>query len=306
MTTEKLTEKMNGDVRSKLQENTVILDLVLHHPSTTRTEKADKVDTTADKSWVRIKKKIFDSDEYKAAFKIELETYYWCKARALPVGLVGFFVIPLKLIGEVYEFLNKQDERLKEAVEKFVDGYEEMKKASRQALDDLYDDNDYYSANELKRGFFMERKLIEIAPPSPEKIGEMLAQVEKNKAAVRWQQAEEEVVYALRESFRDLIAHLTEQLEPSADGKKKRITKSAMTKTLEWVELFKSRNVLDDAEMNKLVAQTKKILKGRSTMVDEIRDDEGLRAKLHDEMGKVKSALDKSLEDAPRRKFFDE
>jgi hypothetical protein len=98
-----------------------------------------------------------------------------------------------------------------------------------------------------------------------------------------------------------LIAHLAERLEPNIEGKTKRLHKTAISKVLDWIEMFKNRNVLGDEEMEQLIAEAKSVLAGNPASI--VRDNNALRSSLQGEMNQVKAKLDLLLVNAPSRRI---
>jgi len=102
----------------------------------------------------------------------------------------------------------------------------------------------------------------------------------------RIQEIDNEVSLAFRQSFYNLLAHLSEKLQPTADGSKKVLKQAAVDKVTDFLDTFSRRNVMNDTEMTKLVTQAKKVLKGKTA--------EGLKV-AKEEIGGKLATIEKSL-----------
>jgi hypothetical protein len=216
-------------------------------------------------------------------------------------------LIPVQSLQEISDYLDEAERKFKAHADAFLAEYDQVKATAKERLASKFNDADYPSEAYLRRAFWVERQLIEIGVPAESKVGSVISDMERAKAQKKWSEAAEDVTFALREQFRDLVSSLAERLEPNPDGSKKALHESALVKVLDWMKLFQNRNVLNDTEMDSLIAQAKNVLKGRARMVDEIRGDTTLRSKLAGEMSKIKIALDKTLENVPSRRIvFDD
>jgi hypothetical protein len=289
-----------------MRENTVILDVVFHRIMQEHRERTAKtVDTEANKAWLSTVKKLFESSNYSKAAALQWETMRWLKSRSLPCGLHGYFVLPTALLKEVWDYLDAQDAKLRVFVEALAAEVENLKQFSQENLKDLYNETELPSAKKILNGIWMERSLIELQVPGSSKVGDVLAKQEEDKAKSRWDEAAEEVIYALREEMSKLVAHLVDRLTPNSDGKVKGFRESNIENLLEWFDLFSKRNILNDADLKKLVAKSKEVLvkKGKPVSGDLIRADETVRAKLQAGMSEVKIKLDAMLVNVPARRI---
>lgn len=289
-----------------LQEKTVILDVIFHRPGSHRSESGEKVDTKANKRWLSVTKKLFESKAYNEARLIQTNAGIWLKRRSVPCGLEGYFVLALSMVDEVIQHMDEQDALLKAKVEEFAVEYDKIVEEAKKELQDMFDPRRYPTANHYRRGIWMERRFVELGIPDPVKIGDALYEVEREKAKKRWADASEEVVYALREEFAKLIGHISEKLTPSPDGSKKVLKDAALDKVLEWIDLFSKRNVLDDKQLDVLVKRSKDVLNGVD--LKSLRKDESAKDLLAKRMETVKVKLDAMLVNKPARliRFDDE
>jgi hypothetical protein len=183
----------------------------------------------------------------------------------------------------------------------FISEYDECKRKAQEELKDSYNEKNYPTTDYMRSGCWIERQILEYSTPSENKVGSVISQIALNEAKKRMNDATQQVVYALREQFRDLVSHLAEQLGTQADGKKKRLHESVVNSFNEWVDLFSKRNVMGDTEMQELVNLSKNILQGKSVTL--LRDDEAIRSSIRESMNSVKNQLDGLLIDRPARRI---
>lgn len=283
---------------NKLQDSAVILRLKIRRPGVFRAERV-RAETAANQRWLSHQKRLFNSNTYDAACRVQDEAKEWCRRRALPAGLDGCCVFPASMVPEVYARLDRADADLAEAAEAFVTEYEALRKQAREQLRDLYREEQYPGPDAMKAKFRIERSLVELGTPGEEKIGKEFAEYERRKAQERWRAMEEEVSAGLREAFAELVGHLAERLAPAPDGGRKRLHETALEGLREFTELFSKRNLLGDVELEQLVERTRRLIAGKDVSV--LRENDLWRQRLSQQMSEVKSGVDRLLTAGPRR-----
>ena len=198
--------------------------------------------------------------------------------------------------------VDEYEAKYQELADKFVAVYPaKIKDAEERLGPSQFRADNYPSVKSARASFSIERRLLDFGVPSKKKIGLELWKQEREKAEAMWKDAAVEVQFALRESLRVLVAHLADKLEPKPDGSRKTLYSSAITNVTEFLDLFQSRNVTGDVELEGLVAQARNVLKGKKA--DTLRTNAMARGKVAGEMARVMGALDQLLEKAPRRKI---
>jgi hypothetical protein len=286
----------------KIMEKVVVLDIIFHRPTIRRKADLGLIDAAADKSMLGLTKALVESKEYTEVCHVANETRSWLERRTLPSPLRrGTYLLPLTMVEAVNDKLDEVEKDFLAKAEKFLDAYPALTEAARVKLMDQFDPANYPSVNALRVAFSLERRLLDFGVPGEEKIGKALWQKEKERAEKTWIAAVDDIQDALRAAFRGLVGHLSERLEPNVDGSKKCFKDSAINKLLEFIDLFKNRNLTGDAELEGLVAQARNVLEGKSPK--KIRDRATTRGEVAGEMARVMGALDKLLENSPRRKI---
>lgn len=290
----------------RIMDNVVVLDLIFHKPGITKSGDMGLVETESKKEMLSLTKLIIESKEYLEVLNHTYTVRTWLTSRTVPSPLKrGTYLVPVKSVEMISEFINKAETKYKELVEKFLDVYPTAVENAKEDLKDQFNPSNYLTVDQLRSAFWVERRFIDFGIPTEEKIGAELWKQEKVRAEQTWGKAVEVIQAALRTSFRDLVTTLADRLEPKADGSRKAFRDATVNHILEFIDLFKARNVTDDAELDGLVAQANEVLNGRKP--EDIRGSDAVRGEILGEMGRVKMALDQLIETAPRRRIsFDD
>ncbi len=284
----------------RILDNVVVLDITFHRPGIRRKADLGLVETEIDKRMLGLTKAIVDSEEYTGVCRVANDARHWLEVRSLPSPLKrGTYLVPIALIGDVNERLEKVDVEYAVKADVFAIAYPSLVESAKERLGNQFDPENYPRVEALRAAFWIERRLLDFGVPSEEKIGKELWKREKDRAENTWREAAEEIQEALRCAFRSLVGHLAERLEPNPDGTRKKFKDASVEKLLEFIDLFKSRNITGDAELEGLVVQARNVLQGRKP--DKLRTSSVVRGEVAGEMSRVQSALDTLLETAPRR-----
>lgn len=284
----------------KIMDSVVVLDITFHRPGIYRKANIDLVETDADKKMLRLNKDIVSRKEYTAAIAVAYEARRWLDTRCLPSLLGrGTYFLPIANIGVVTDKLEEFERRYMAKFEEFLLVYPSLVRDAESRLGNQFDPKNYPSVEQLRSAVYIERRLLDFGVPSEDKLGRALWEEERKRAESTWRSAAEEIQCALRDAFRSLVRHLAERLEPNADGSKKVFKDTAVSKLLEFIDLFKNRNLVGDAELEGLVIQARDVLKGKKP--DAIRKSDVKRGEVYSEMIRVQAALETLLMDAPKR-----
>src|SRR5262249_46649741 len=123
---------------------------------------------------------------------------------------------------------------------------------------------------------------------------------ERARVAARFEEAVQLAEQAFLEEFARLVAHLTERLTDEG-GEGKVFRDSAVGNLTEFFERFRSLNVRSNAQLDELVAQAQRAVRG--TGAQALRDSGTLRREVASQLGRVQSSLDALLIDRPRRRI---
>jgi len=290
----------------KITEDVVVLNLIFHRPGIHRRGDMEQVETESDKKLLHLSKDIVDSEEYGTVTSLAGEARGWIRKRSLPSPLKrGTFLIPLGLVDVVNTYLDEIESRYNSKAESFLAVYPQKVQEAKSRLRGQFDERNYPTVDQMRSAFWLERSFLDFGVPSEQKIGRTLWEQEKQRAEKLWSASVDEIQDALRTSFRALVGHMAERLESKPDGKRKIFKNTAIEKITEFVELFKARNITDDAELEGLVVQARNVLAGKQP--DDIRKSDVIRGEIAGEMARVTTVLDQLLIDSPRRQIsFDD
>jgi hypothetical protein len=190
---------------------------------------------------------------------------------------------------------------LDEAVEQLDEHCAELKTAAQLRLGRLFNATDYPAS--LRGLFKVEHDFPSVEPPeylrdlSPE-----LFRQEQARVSARFEEAVELAEQAFVAEFGKLVAHLTERLSGSEDGKPKIFRDSAVANLGEFFERFRSLNVHSSDQLDELVEQAQRAVRGLEPQ--ELRDNQTLRQQVTTQLSAVQSVLDGLMVDRPRRNIL--
>lgn len=227
--------------------------------------------------------------------------------KANPSNLMaGLYVVALPLVPEFEDVLDKarkqlNDELLPAAVADFDPAIERARTepVKKGGLGPLFDARDYISADEFRQLFAIEAQWLTLKVP--EDLPPEIRERAEREFGQKMQDAATEVKEALRVAFQELIAHATEKLTPSEDGKLKVFRDSMVGNISQFIEVFSSRNIFGDSELEGLVNKAREVLTG--VKPDDLRKKEDVRTKIREQMTAVQTQLDGMITSAKTRKF---
>ena len=190
---------------------------------------------------------------------------------------------------------------LEEAVQRLDEHFAELKTAARQRLGSLYNPADYPGS--LRGLFGVEWDFPSVEPPDYlRELSPELFRQEQARVAARFDEAVRLAEEAFVGELGKLVSHLTERLSGNDDGKPKVFRDSAITNLTEFFERFKQLNVRSSQQLDELVEQAQRTVRGVEPQV--LRDNASLRQHVASELAGVQSVLDGLLVDRPRRNIL--
>lgn len=305
--------EING---AEVLRRSVCLELKASSIGTLRKVSTDQVEVTpdsgevlakADKTLLRVSKRILDSEELRkivshvSATRINLRFY------AIPTSVFryGCYGIPLGCVDRVDVMLQDASRKFNALVTDFIAAYPTLVKEAAERLGELYNPGDYKTVDEVRRVFKFEYGYSTFDVPSTLRgISSALFERERVKATAKWQEAGVEIRDAMRTGFAEMVDQMVGILTPGEDGKTKRFKRSSVDGFKEFLSTFESRNITDDAELSSLVNKARKILDGAS--IDSIRGDQPIRERLLERFAEVKDAVAPMVVVARREIHFDD
>ncbi len=225
---------------------------------------------------------------------------YW-KAMSLPYPEAGVRLIRQDRIDDFTAKMREFQEELSEAVATLDRHYGDLKTMARQRLGSLYNAADY--PNSLQKMFAVDFDFPSVEPPDYlQQLNPALYEEQCRRMQARFDEAVKLAEEAFLTELAKLISHLSERLSGQDDGKPKIFRDSAIENLTEFFKRFRELNVRSNDQLDGLVEQAKRIVKGIEPQ--DLRDNAGLRQHVATEMSRVQSVLDGMLVDRPRRKIL--
>jgi hypothetical protein len=219
---------------------------------------------------------------------------------ALPFPITGLILVPKERIEAVEEILDRHRSDFKQEVDRFIEGYHGARDLARRGLGELFSDFDYPLGIRDKFGF--EWRYLTLETPGKYRIlTPEIYEREKQKFQSMMEETRVLAISALRQEFAECVNHMVDRLTNDPEGKSKVFKNCMVEKVQAFLDSFQGRNLFQDDELADLVEQARSVLHGIDP--DNIREDIWLKQRIADQMNKVKTILDESITDVPRRKL---
>lgn len=225
---------------------------------------------------------------------------YW-KGVTLPFPEPGLRLIRQDQIEEFNSHLGDFRTELEETVWRLGEHYDELKSAAREQLGRLYNPTDY--PDSLEGLFQLAWDFPSVEPPDYlRQLNPEIYRQECERVASRFDDAVRLAEETFIEELHKLVSHLTERLSGQSDGKAKVFRDSAVENLTEFFERFKNLNVRSNEQLDDLVSQCQKVVRGVEPQA--LRDSSGLRQTIASRLTQVQTVLDDLLVDRPRRNIL--
>jgi len=178
--------------------------------------------------------------------------------------------------------------------------YDDIKNDARRRLGRLFDPRDY--PTRVVGLFQIEWDFPSIEPPSYlMQVNPDIYEEERRRVATRFDEAVKLAEQAFASEFAKLLSHLTERLGPGENGERRIFRDTAIGNLTEFFERFRHLNIGSNAELDALVEQAHRLVRGISPQ--DLRDNATLRQQIGRDMAKVQSEVEGMIIDAPRRRI---
>ena len=129
-----------------------------------------------------------------------------------------------------------------------------------------------------------------------------LYEQERERVASRFEEAVRLAEEAFLAEFGRLVTHLAERITgANDDGTAKVFRDSAIDNLVDFFDRFRQLNVRSSAELDDLVAEAQRVVRG--VQPQGLRDSDALRQRVASELSRVGASLDDLLVDRPRRRI---
>ena len=267
-----------------------------------RAEAAQPFD--AEGGYLSAGKKLLDTSHsaFKAVTSIKSKIANTWKDMSLPFPEPGVRLIKRDQIDELVSLMEEYKIELADAVAHLDGHFGDLKVAAAERLGRLFNPGDY---PETLIGLFeVSWDFPSVEPPDYLRdLNPTLYEAERARVAARFDEAVALAEQAFTEEFAKLVSHLTERISGVGEGGEKKVFRdSAIGNLSEFFERFRSLNVGSNDQLEELVAQAQRAVKGIGAK--DLRNSENLRQKVASQLSQVQSTLDGLMVDRPRRKII--
>lgn len=223
------------------------------------------------------------------------------KKYALPFPLQAVHLVPKESISTIDEILQHYENRFWQSVQQFESLYASAREEARDMLGELFDESDYPSPGEIVKKFNFGWQFLALQVPGQTTIlPPEIYEREKAKFQDMVEETRRLSLQALREEFHGILQILVERLQTNG-SKPKMITNQMFNKITEFMETLQSKDLFDDQELKSLANQAEETIKNTSPSTLKYNAD--LRAAICEEMKVLKTSVEESIADIPRRQI---
>lgn len=287
--------------KSSIIDKVVFVRLAFGVLGNTRQVTKEILHTDADKKLLKVQKSLLDSPELEAIRKADGRIRAFLKDYCLPYDS-GVLMLPSDLIEIVAPEIKTYAEITRPAlVDTFIAAYPDLCLKASAELGSLHNPTDYPSIETVKDKFYFDYQYFTFAPPDALKYKGLAAEAEKQFQA-KLEEASQSITALMRQTLLELVDHLKVALEPSADGKPKRLFSSTVDNIQEFLNTFKARNITNDADLAKVVSDLEEVIHPGFS-VDTLKADASFKEDFHTKIAGITAQLGELVEVVPTRKF---
>jgi hypothetical protein len=273
------------------------------------TEDAEGQKPKADPSFLHVSQDLLDRKELKKLAHLTSQFIAWIRTRTVPspIGMgLGFYLLRMDASQEIDAALHTFVRKRRELLDAFEEKYDKLIQDARVKRGEFFEAADYPPFDEIRKRYTVEARYLSYnVPAALERINRDLYEREKQKVALDWATAAEEVRAALRTSFAGLVSHFAERLgTDEATGKPRTFHASAVAKLKDFLDTFEMRDMTDDQELKQIIAKAKDLITGVDAK--QIRSQEGLRTALETGFLDIKEATTKMIGVRKRKYTIDD
>jgi hypothetical protein len=267
-------------------------------------QKAEAADTFgAEGSFLSAGKKLFDTSHpaFRAVTAVRNRAVSLWRGMSVPYPEPGIRLIRKDDISAFDVQMTTLGQQLNEAVHQLDRHFLDLKSAARDRLGRLYNSADY--PDSLLGLFKLEYDFPSVEPPDYlRQLSPALYEQEKARVVARFDEAIRLAEEAFTSELAKLVSHLAERISGQEDGKPKIFRDSAVENLSEFFERFGQLNVRSNEQLDNLVAQARRIVRGVEPQ--DLRESVSLRQHVATQLAGVQSVLDGLLVDRPRRNIL--
>lgn len=285
-------------------ERCVLLSVSATQWGNARKVATSQIEIQADKSMIGVQKRLLDSPELEQIRSLDSAIRRWVQSQSLPGPFgAGIYMLPIVSVAMVERRMTEVFVPQRQAlVDQFGARYQALVEDASRKLDGVFNERDYPPVEQVIRKFDLAWQYLSLS--APENLPPSLIEREQQRIQGQWQDALEEARGVLRTAMVEMVARATERLSGSEDGKKKVFKNTLLTNLEEFLGSFDARNLTDDDELAKVVAQARDLVAGVDP--ETLRKDDVVRARVAEGFSEIQQQLGTMMTDKPLRAFFDE
>ena len=248
-------------------------------------------------------KKLLDSTHpaFKTVTAIRGRILSFWKGISLPFPEPGLRLIRQQDIASFDVQMTTLRVELEEAVSQLDRHYDELRTAARNRLGSLYNSGDYPAS--LRGLFGIAWEFPSVEPPEYlSQLSPRLFEQECGRVTARFDEAVQLAEEAFVTELNRLVSHLSDRLSGQEDGKPKVFRDTAVENLREFFTRFQQLNVRSNADLDTLVDQARRILRGVEPQ--QLRDNAARRQQVASQLAGVQASLDGLMVDRPRRSIL--
>ncbi len=257
----------------------------------------------AEGAYLSAGKKLLDTrhPRFKAVSSVRSRAFSYWKGVSLPYPEAGIRLIRQDALDAFNARFEEFSAELVEAVQTLDAHFAGLKSSARERLGQLYCEADYPAS--LQGMFAVSWDFPSVEPPDYlRQLKPEIYEQECQRVASRFDEAVQLAEQAFIEELSGLVAHLTERLSGSADGKPQVFRDSAVGNLREFFDRFRQLNVRSNDQLDQLVDRCQQTIRGVDPQ--SLRESGPLRTQVTRQLTSVQSVLDGLLVDRPRRRII--
>lgn len=248
-------------------------------------------------------KKLLDSTHpaFKTVTAIRGRIMSFWKGISLPFPEPGLRLIRQQDIATFDVQMTTLRIELDEAVALLDQHYEELRTTARERLGALFNPGDYPAS--LRGLFGIAWEFPSVEPPEYlSRLSPRLFEQECERVTARFDEAIQLAEDAFLNELNRLVSHLSERLSGQEDGRPKVFRDTAVENLREFFTRFQQLNVRSNADLDVLVEQARRILRGVEPQ--QLRENTTRRQQVASQLAGVQASLDGLMVDRPRRRII--
>ena len=261
----------------------------------------DVVKDAAVKKRVKGTKRLIVGEEIDAVVNYQNDLRKWVLNRCNPSFFrKGVYIAGLDIVEQIDDRLRLSLSTMKETlIPTLQEAFPRLKEKAKEDLNGQYREDDYPATDIIPNLYGIEWGWIQF--DVPKRLPEEIRMEEEKKIKKRFEEAGQQIIDALRWSFRELISHATERLTVAGNEKPKIFRDSLVENFKEFCDTFQSRNIFNDAELAKLVVKAQEVVQGVDA--ETLRENLDVRKVAADKLDKINRTLQSMAIEKPTRKF---